>query len=330
MQPDQEEARGTPPQPSRSEALSYAPPAPLLIAVVAAIVLLGMFFAMGMIIRSRESENRVDATKVAEKEKVADKASEFDPDEFLRTYAPNGGMKGSEKATKESPFENSLGMKFVPVPGTDVLFSIWDTRVKDYAAFVAATAYDAGQEWKEPGFQQTPNDPVVNVSWDDAKAFCQWLTWKERGDGKIGKDQEYRLPTDTEWSVAVGLPTEIGGTPEDKNELRGVYPWGTQWPPPIGVGNYAPSLEVDSYVHTSPVGTFPANQFGLYDMGGNVRQWCEDWYSTEKTFRVVRGGSWYNGNPDLLWSTFRYGGGVPDYRFGIIGFRCVLGGGSSR
>jgi len=237
---------------------------------------------------------------------------------------------GPKTATKDSPFVNSLGMKFVPVPGMDVLFSIWDTRVRDYAVFAAANGQDFGTARKSPGFLQTANDPVVNVSWEEAKAFCQWLTEKERRSEKIGSKQEYRLPTDAEWSIAVGLPLESGSTPEEKDgKVRGLYPWGAQWPPPKGTGNYDHPLGVDSYRESAPVASFPVNAFGLYDMGGNVWQWCEDWYSPEQRSRVVRGGSWSYSDPVSLLSSNRVVGD-PASRGTYYGFRCVLVGGSSR
>ena len=227
-------------------------------------------------------------------------------------------------AIPQASHEKHLGMKFVRVPGTDVLFSVWDTRVKDFAAFVEATNYDAGTEWKSPGFSQTSKDPVVYVSWDDAKAFCKWLTVKERGQGNIAASQEYRLPTDAEWSVAVGLPPESGNTPEEKDlRVKGVYPWGQQWPPPKGAGNYSPSWNVDSYEKTSPVGSFAANRFGLYDMGGNVWQWCEDLYSTEESTRVLRGGNWCFPSEELLLSSHRLAR-YPGARASFFGFRSVL------
>jgi Sulfatase-modifying factor enzyme 1 len=101
-------------------------------------------------------------------------------------------------------------MKFVPVAGTQVLFSVWDTRVQDFLASgydpTKQPGYDAmepmyslgkdgwkqrGTTWKEPGFKQDPTHPVVGVSWDDAKAFCGWLTKRERGSGTLHKDMYY-------------------------------------------------------------------------------------------------------------------------------------------
>jgi hypothetical protein len=102
-----------------------------------------------------------------------------------------------EKATKEQPWQNSLGMKFVPVPGTQVLFCIWDTQVEDYSAFVDATGNDTtggmwslGQEgweqlgatWKEPGFSQGPTHPgrerlqgkALSMGYNVAAATWSW------------------------------------------------------------------------------------------------------------------------------------------------------------
>jgi formylglycine-generating enzyme required for sulfatase activity len=138
------------------------------------------------------------------------------------------------------------------------------------------------------------------------------------------------LPTDEEWSVAVGLDEPGGGTPRDKQQqIKGVYPWGTQWPPPSGAGNYGSSLKVDDYEYTSTVGSFNANRYGLYDMGGNVWQWCEDWYDTDQKYRVSRGGAWHNFDPVGLLSSAR-GVAAPGARGNNDGFRVVLADGSSR
>jgi TIR domain/Sulfatase-modifying factor enzyme 1 len=131
-------------------------------------------------------------------------------------------------ASNERPYENSLGMKFVPLAGTGLLCSVWETRLKDYAAFVKETR----REWTEPDFKQTEEHPAVNVSWDDAVAFCQWLTKKERKAGRIGVNQSYRLPSDLEWSAAVGLEDESGDMPEARSsKVEGVYPWGNRVAP---------------------------------------------------------------------------------------------------
>jgi hypothetical protein len=214
---------------------------------------------------------------------------------------------------------NSLGMKFVPVPGTSVLFSIWDTRVQDYEAFIVAT----GHRWRKPRFQQqAPTHPAADVSWKDAKAFCSWLTQKEQRAGTLNATQKYRLPTDLEWSTAVGMGEEAGATPQERAN-KGVYPWGRQWPPPRGAGNYNPSYDVDDFPHTSPVGSFAANAFGLYDMGGNVRQWCEDFFDDRNVTRVLRGASWQLSSRSALKSSCR-GQNHPATSDVSIGFRCVL------
>ena len=239
----------------------------------------------------------------------------------------------TKKAADEAQanaFVNTLGMKFVPGKGTEVASCIWETRVKDYAAYAAANA-GVDASWKNfgiAGFKQADTHPVVKVSWNDAQAFCAWLTKKELAAGKIKEGQKYRLPTDAEWSVAVGLGKEKGNTAKEKNRgIKDVYPWGKEWPPPAGAGNYGESLKVDKFDYTAPVGSFSANQFGLHDMGGNVWEWCEDWYDpAAKAGRVLRGACWGNDYPDRLLSSGR-GNYGPGGRDGSVGFRCVLVGG---
>ena len=246
-------------------------------------------------------------------------------------------------ATKDRPFVNSLGMKFVPVPGTKVLFSIWDTRVRDYAAYARVNKVD--DSWKKQEkdgvpVSREPEYPVTGVSSEDANGFCKWLTKRETAEGKLPKGAVYRLPTDEEWSRAVGLPAEQGATPAEKREKNGVdFPWGTDFPPKGKVGNYAdtafrgkfPNATVkgmedftDGFATTSPVASFPANALGLYDMGGNVWQWCEDWFDTDQKRRVLRGASWQNGTRGVLLSSHRTDR-PPATRGNDFGFRCVLG-----
>lgn len=295
--------------------------------------------------------------------------------EFLDLDHPAVSPSSVGTATKDSPFTNTLGMKFVPVPITGparsaspsdagggptdkqrVLFSVWDVRVRDFETFVTENGYDMdqgekmhswregkyglfGESWHSPGFKQTAEHPVVGISWEDAKAFCEWLTKRERSAARIGLNEEYRLPSDHEWSCAVGIGDreDPKASPKDKNEkIKEVFPWGTQWPPPKGAGNYGddsakkvhPAWSTidgydDGFAATSPVGTFSANQYGLFDMGGNVWQWCEDPWESGARGRVIRGGSFgYVVGSDLL-SSCR-SDPSPTSRVVNFGFRCVL------
>jgi formylglycine-generating enzyme required for sulfatase activity len=245
-------------------------------------------------------------------------------------------------ASKDAPFVNSLGMKFVPVPitggptgGQRVLFSVWETRVQDYAAFA--------RETKLAEIRRKPNYPAMMVNWEEATAFCNWLTDLERKAGKLGANEGYRLPSDHEWSCAVGIGAQedAAQTPAEKGEkLAEIFPWGSAWPPPAGAGNFAgeevradvgtelgPKGFVESYTDAfadaSPVGSFPANSLGLYDLDGNVREMCGDWIDGAKRYRVARGGSWTDSDRADLRSSRRVSA-TPTGRTRALGFRVVL------
>jgi len=259
------------------------------------------------------------------------------------SVAPAVNTSDLARATKDTPFENSLGMKFVPVPGTEVLFCIHEVRWKDYAAYVKANP-EIDNRWKNQTHatfvirEKSEDHPVVFVSWEDANAFCAWLSEKEKKEGRI-----YRLPTDHEWSLAVGVgkkEDEKVSPEEKKGKIADEYPWGSEWPPPQGAGNYSdqsrktqsPSLGAtylekynDTFPTTAPVMSFKPNQFGLYDVGGNVWEWVADKHSPSSAFFVIRGASWIDCSPGFLLSTDRYGEGrEPIHRSAVIGFRCVV------
>ncbi|MFV1994987.1 MAG: SUMF1/EgtB/PvdO family nonheme iron enzyme [Verrucomicrobiales bacterium] len=261
---------------------------------------------------------------------------------FSGELPPNGslrkhfGLEENGALVIGKPWENSLKMKFVPV--NDVMISIWETRRMDFDAFAAETGRPPDHI---SDIEQEDNHPVVLVNREDAIDFCRWLTDRERGAELLETDEEYRLPTDLEWSQAVGLPRERGKDPASRNQLiKGVYPWGYLWPPESKVGNFADRAANrnlpgetfagydDGYAFTSPVGAFPANALGLYDLEGNVWEWiAEPFGGTVEHFQklgVVRGGSWSTSEKDKLLSSCR--NAIPvGLRDPIYGFRCVIG-----
>ncbi len=256
------------------------------------------------------------------------------------TTAPDSEPKPLPNATVPAPtFVNSLQMKFVPIPITGgstgdqkLLFSIWETRLQDYQIFQK----EKQRAWTAPQFPQTPTHPIVQVSWEDAKAFCQWLTEREHLANILATSSEYRLPSDHEWSCAAGIGNkeEASSPPKEKDAKVQDFPWdvsGTQWPPKPGIANFAGSEaklaanrldhKQDEFPATAPVGSFPANQNGLYDLSGNVWEWCEDWF--DKKNRVFRGGSWQDSQRHLLrWSPRN--NSLPEYTSPSVGFRVVL------
>ncbi len=236
---------------------------------------------------------------------------------------------------------NTLGMKFLPVKGTEVLFCIHEVRYKDYAAYAAESqGVDGG--WKNQtidGYaitERNEDHPVISVRWEDAQKFCAWLSKKE---GKL-----YRLPTDEEWSYAVGIGRDEkrkkGMTPSQVPQVPDEFPWGGDFPPKTKdqAGNYsddsrkakAPRAGVqyienydDGHPTTAPVMSYQPNKLGLYDLGGNVWEWCEDWYDNAQKERVLRGGSWGNHERGPLLSSNR-SHVTPTGRSLSGGFRLVL------
>ena len=162
--------------------------------------------------------------------------------------------------------------------------------------------------------------PIVDVSYNDALAYCAWAGVK--------------LPTEAQWEKAAR------GT--DGRQ----FPWGDAFDTSK---LWASKSKVGDAGGTTPVGSFPsgASPFGVLDMAGNVLQWCSDWYDKDfyssriaternaenqsvgdKQNHVLRGGSWFYNGPNYFRSAFRYNDDysfVPDYRYNSFGFRCVSG-----
>ncbi|MCP4815077.1 MAG: formylglycine-generating enzyme family protein, partial [Planctomycetaceae bacterium] len=182
--------------------------------------------------------------------------------------------------------------------------------------------------WRNYGIPQTERYPVCNVSWNDAVAFCDWLS---RTEGV-----EYRLPTEAEWEYACRAGTSTmyyhGNDPKGLAAVGNVADRSHEkiFPDPTNL------LADDGFVTTSPVGRFRANDFGLYDMHGNVWEWCSDWYSSDYylssskndptgpsmgSYGVGRGGAW-NYPPDGCRSANR-NWDQPASRWHAKGFRVV-------
>jgi formylglycine-generating enzyme required for sulfatase activity len=207
----------------------------------------------------------------------------------------------------------------------------YDVTRDEYAQFVAetkrpdpASCYTVvvtstkeidlnGASWRAPGYPQTGKDPVVCVSWDDAKAYVAWLS------AKTG--HAYRLPTEAEWEFAARAGTTTARYGRDGAAQLCAYinhadlDFAEKHPLETGVNRECR----DGYGFTSPVGSFPPNQFGLYDMLGEVWQLLEDCWNdtydgapTDGAARlggdcgrhVVRGGA-YSNVPGLVLSAVR-------------------------
>ena len=198
---------------------------------------------------------------------------------------------------------------------------------------------DSRFNWRNTGFSQSDNHPVVNVSWNDADAFCRWVTSESE---KRGEKVRCRLPTEAQWEYAARAGTRTRfATGDNPLSLRGAAnvmdaSFETAFPG-VDYEMFQTFGFNDGAAFTSVVGRYQKNAFGLYDMHGNVFEWCRDWYDSEYyknspatdpqgpssgSSRVLRGGSW-GGEPGLVRCAVR-NYDTPVNRFYGYGFRLVL------
>lgn len=231
-------------------------------------------------------------------------------------------MGSPENEAGRQSSEGPLHRVSIPHP---FAIGIHDVTVAEYRRFIEATGYAPANprcNWRNPSahgtrIAQTPEDPVVCVSWDDAQAYLKWLS--EAGG------HPYRLPAEAEWEYAARAGSTAArpwGADSDPNHANtGAETCCGPW---VGEG--------DHWLYTSPVGSFPPNAFGLFDMIGNVWQWTLDCGSADYRHpaaplpdpmscatHIVRGGGWFH-PPELARSAAR-AADDGNLRVADIGFR---------
>ncbi|QLC49766.1 formylglycine-generating enzyme family protein [Methanolobus zinderi] len=244
------------------------------------------------------------------------------------------GCIESSSGELETTYNNSLGMEFVLIPEGEFSMGSDSTPIvafdDPYHAVSISESFYMGiyevtqEEWttvmgENPSFFKDDNRPVEQVSWNDAQQFIDKLNEME-GTTK------YRLPTEAEWEYAAraGSTGKFSFT-EDADDLDN-YGWSDTcgW------------CALNSNATTHPVGEKQANQWGLYDMHGNVWEWTQDswhdnyegapadgsaWEDTNTNIKVGRGGSWMDG-PNICQCSFR-GQLDADSSLNVLGFRLV-------
>jgi formylglycine-generating enzyme required for sulfatase activity len=233
------------------------------------------------------------------------------------------GSPASEKERKENEFQHRvritkpfyLGIHEVTV-GNFRQFVAEEKYVTEAergpggTAFIAAkmnfAGFDPVYNWRNNGMPQTDAHPVGNISWNDATAFCEWLTRKE--------GRRYRLPTEAEWEYAcrAGAHTAFQ-TGEDPAGLAAVANVADlTLAAKFSLWEAAAIPARDGFALTAPVGSLQPNAFGVFDMHGNVWEWCQDWHDDEYyrksaeadplgpvagVSRIQRGGAWNDRSP---------------------------------
>jgi formylglycine-generating enzyme required for sulfatase activity len=204
-------------------------------------------------------------------------------------------------------FENEKPCRRIELPAYRI--GKYPVTNLDYYQFVVATHHRSPGHWKGQLPKELTDHPVVNVSYAEAQAYCEWLS---RVTGT-----QYRLPTEQEWEKAAR------GTDERR------YPWGKEWHP-----DRCNSLEAE-HASTTPVRAYEprgASPYGVLDLVGNVAEWTASWYDaypgtpSQSPFfgeiqRVVRGGAWMH---SAQWTRVTFRGHYrPETRRDVLGFRIV-------
>jgi sulfatase modifying factor 1 len=256
---------------------------------------------------------------------------------------------GAASGEKGRPADGREGPQHEVTIGRSFAVGKFHVMVDQFAAFVAATGYEAGSEcfvregsrgeikrdrsWRDPGFFQTGRHPAVCLNLIDARAYADWLGDKTH--------RAYRLLTEAEWEYAArGRSTGSYSFGNDEKDLcrygNGVDRTARNTLADLS-GSSQAALCDDGFAYTSPVGTFAANGFGLYDMHGNAWQWTEDcwhanyigapsdgsaWSVGDCSCHVLRGGAWSSIPSGLRAASRLLSGNL--YRASFFGLRVAL------
>lgn len=235
---------------------------------------------------------------------------------------PTGAGSPTATGTIRVDLGEGVEMIFIRIPAAGLWVATYEVTNGQYKRYDAAHV-------SPPYFQNEMDDddqPVVFVSWRQAKDYTEWMT-RRFGD-QIPLGNAFRLPLEREWAIFAAC----GDTRP--------YPWGRMWPPPNDwnyrgeEGIWIPVRPLpndhiihghtDGFITTAPVRKSGRNEWGLYGVGGNVWEWCLDEFEGTYGARVIRGGSWHNHLESHLKLTYRTFAD-PDSSNAMIGFRVVIG-----
>lgn len=200
-----------------------------------------------------------------------------------------------QEPVRTPPLSAEALPEMVRIPGRNFEVGRYEVTFAQWDACVAGGGCN-GYRPSDEGWGRG-NRPVINVSWNDAQAYVQWLSQRT--------GQRYRLLTEAEWEYAARAGTTT------------TFSWGDQGPVCDQVVRNGANFDACVDDRTRPVGSFQSNGFGLYDVHGNVFEWVED---GDPSSRAVRGGSW-GYSQIFLGSAMRHIRGIPSYRNFNFGFR---------
>ena len=279
----------------------------------------------------KEGRNRIGYTHYTPNKGVSIKHFTLKP---VKMVVTTSGLSASSAGAGQNEIANTIGARMVRIgPGSLMRGSTTGPgderpvhRVKLSKGFYMGVTEVTQEQWESvmpdnPSRFRGADRPVENVVMADCVEFCKLLTQKERAEGKLPEGAEYRLPTEAEWEYACRAGSEEKFGFGDSDTDLADYAWFSK-----------------NSVRTQPVGKKKANAWGLFDMHGNVWEWCSDWkgsYTADEAedpkgapagpsygHRVFRGGSWGSTAAHCR-SAARNGCGTSNSRLSGLGFRLV-------